>query len=127
MYRVMVKLGGRVGELGLSKRDLADLCDIRPGTAGEWVSGVVERISLVDLARICEELELEITDVLELQKDGEQKPREGRRDRIMHKVAPLRQVRRRADAERRKFKAEEQRRMIEAEILQRQRRRHSRA
>ena len=42
--RIFVKLGGKVGELDLKKRDLADLCEIQPGAAGEWVSGGIERM-----------------------------------------------------------------------------------
>jgi len=126
MYRIVVKLGGKVGELNLSRRDLADLCDIRPGTAGEWVSGCIERISLVDLARICEELEIGIEDVLELRTGGQPPSPEGREKRIMEKVSKLRKVRIEADRERRQFKAEEARRRIEEEIMRRQRHRRPR-
>lgn len=122
MYRIVVKLGGKVGELNLSRRDLADLCDIRPGTAGEWVSGCIERISLVDLARICEELEIGIEDVLELRTGGQPPSREGREKRIMEKVSKLRKIRIEADRERRQYKAEEARRRIEEEIMRRHRR-----
>ena len=125
MYRIVVKLGGKVGELNLSRRDLADLCDIRPGTAGEWVSGCIERISLVDLARICQELEIGIEDVLELQTGGPVPQPDGREKRIMEKVKQLRKVRIEADRERRRFKAAEARRRIEEEIIRRQR--HSRS
>ena len=125
MYRIVVKLGGKVGELNLSRRDLADLCDIRPGTAGEWVSGCIERISLVDLARICQELEIGIEDVLELQTGGPVPQPDGREKRIMEKVKQLRKVRIEADRERRRFKAAEARRRIEEELIRRPR--HSRS
>ena len=126
MYRIIVKLGGKVGELNLSKRDLADLCNIRPGTAGEWVSGGIERISLVDLARICEELEIGINDVLELRIVGAAPPPEGREERIMEKVKRLREVRINEDRQRRKLKAIEERRRLEEEIRQDAKRRHHR-
>ena len=61
--RIVVKLGGPVGELGLFNQDLADLCDIQPKLAGEWISGGIERPSLEDLSfrsfrRAVRELEL---------------------------------------------------------------------
>lgn len=82
--RIFVRLGGKVGELDLKKRDLADLCEIQPGAAGEWVSGGIERISLVDLARIMQELELySLDDVFEVRIIGTPPPPEGRRERIL--------------------------------------------
>ena len=104
MTRVKVTLGGKVGELDLFDRDLADLCDLRPNTAGEWVSGGIERISLIDLAMICEQLELEIGDVLVLERSEPVPPPEGRTTRIMSKVVALRQKRRAAAAMQRALK-----------------------
>ena len=124
--RIFVKLGGKVGELDLKKRDLADLCEIQPGAAGEGVSGGIERISLVDLARIMQELELySLDDVFEVRIVGTPPPPEGRRERIFEKLKPLREKRKAEDRERRKLKAIEQRRRIEDEIRQEAKRRKS--
>ena len=126
--RIYVKLGGKVGELDLCKRDLADLCDIQPGAAGEWVSGGIERISLVDLARIMQELELySLDDVFEVRVIGTPPPPEGRRERIMKKLEPMREKRKAEDRERRRLKAIEQRCKIENEIRQEAKHRKQRA
>lgn len=128
--RIVVKLGGPVGEPGLFNQDLADLCEIQPKLAGEWISGGIERLSLVDLGKIMTELELfELGDVFEVQIIGTQPPREGRRERIMEKLEPKRVERKLKDRERRKLKAERQRQQIEEEIRRSARKRsrmHSR-
>lgn len=115
--RIVVKLGGPVGELGLFHQDLADLCEIQPKLAGEWISGVIERLSLVDLGKIMTELELfSLEDIFEVQIIGDQPPAEGRKERIMEKLAPMRVKRKSKDRERRKLKAEQLRQQIEEEI-----------
>ena len=115
--RVVVKLGGPVGELGLFNQDLADLCDIQPKLAGEWISGILERISLEDLGTIMTQLELfDLSDVFEVQVIGTPPPVESRKERIMAKVAPKRVERKAKDRERRKLKAERLRQQIEEEI-----------
>ena len=102
-YRVMIKLGGKVGELNLSKRDLADLCEMRPGTAGEWVRGVFESPAFNQAARICEELEIELWDFIFLDKGGKEPPKEGREERIAMRVGECRAKRKKEDAEKRKL------------------------
>ena len=115
--RIVVKLGGPVGELGLFHQDLADLCEIQPKLAGEWISGVIERLSLVDLGNIMTELELfSLEDIFEVQIIGDRPPAEGRKERIMEKLAPMRVERKSKDRERRKLKAERLRQQIEEEI-----------
>lgn len=117
--RIIPKLGGTVGELDICKRDLADLCEIQPRLAGEWVSGGIERISLVDLARIMTELELyELGDIFTVEIIGTPPPKEGRRERIMEKLAPLQAKRKQEDRERRKIKSEIQRQKIAEELRQ---------
>lgn len=117
--RIIVRLGGKVGELGLSKRDLADLCGMQPRLAGEWVNGGIDRVSLVDLATIMQELELRsLDDVLEVEVIGTPPPPEGRKERIEAKLEPLRLKRKKEDRERRKIKAERARQKIAEEIRQ---------
>lgn len=123
--RIVVKLGGPVGELGLFNQDLADLCEIQPKLAGEWISGGIERLSLVDLATIMTELELyELGDVFEVQIIGTPPPREGRKDRIMAKLEPKRVERKAKDREYRKRKAERQRQQIADELMRNARKRN---
>jgi len=115
--RIIVKLGGKVGELNLFNRDLADLCGIQPGKAGEWLSGCIERLSLVELARIMTELELfTLDDVFDVEIIGTPPPAEGRRERIMKKVEPKRKERKAEEKERRDRKMAEMRRQIEEEV-----------
>lgn len=101
MYRIRIKLGGVLGDLHMSRRDLADLCDMRPGTAGDWVNGIIEHINLVHLAAICEVLELEVQDVIVLDKGGVAPDPVGREERIRVKVKQVRTLRRKNEAERR--------------------------
>ena len=122
--RIIIKLGGPVGELGLFNQDLADLCEIQPKLAGEWIRGVVERPSLVDLGRIMTELELySLDDVFEVQIIGDPPPAEGRKERIMEKLAPKRVERKAADKERRRIKSERLRQQIADEIRREDRKR----
>ena len=122
--RIIIKLGGPVGELGLFNQDLADLCEIQPKLAGEWIRGVVERPSLVDLGRIMTELELySLDDVFEVQIIGDPPPAEGRKERIMEKLAPKRVERKAADTERRRIKSERLRQQIADEIRREDRKR----
>ena len=122
--RIVVKLGGPVGELGLFHQDLADLCEIQPKLAGEWISGVIERLSLVDLGKIMTELELfSLEDIFEVQIIGDRPPAEGRKERIMEKLAPMRVERKSKDRERRKLKTERLRQQIEEEIRREARKR----
>ena len=108
--RIVVKLGGQVGELGLFNQDLANLCEIQPKLAGEWIRGVLERPALVDLGRIMTELELyKLDDVFEVQIIGDPPPAEGRKERIMEKLAPKRAERKAKDRVRRKLKVERMR------------------
>lgn len=67
MYRIRNKLSRLLGELHLTQADLASMADIREGTLSEYVREINDRISLAHLARICEALECELTDVLELE------------------------------------------------------------
>lgn len=122
--RIVVKLGGPVGELGLFHQDLADLCEFQPKLAGEWISGMIERPSLVDLGKIMTELELfSLDDIFEVQIIGNQPPTEGRRERIMEKLVPMRVERKAKNRERRKIKAERMRQQIEEEIKRNSRKR----
>ena len=115
--RIIVKLGGKVGELHLFNRDLADLCDIQPGKAGEWLSGCIERLSLVELARIMTELELfKLDDVFEVEIIGTPPSPEGRKERIMQKLEPKREARKADEKNRRDRKVAELRRQIEEEV-----------
>ena len=125
--RIIVKLGGRVGELNLSKRDLADLTGIQPKLAGEWVSGGIERISLVDLARIMMELELfSLDDVFDVEIIGDPPLPEGRKERIKRKLEPMRAKRKAENHEYRLRKEAEKWRRMEEQVKDDIKRQHRR-
>lgn len=67
MYRIRIRLSRLLGELHLTQADLADMADMREGTLSEYVREVTDRVSLVYLARICEVLECDLTEILELE------------------------------------------------------------
>lgn len=67
MYRIRIRLSRLLGELHLTQADLAGMADIREGTLSEYVRELPDRVSLAHFARICETLECDLTDVLELE------------------------------------------------------------
>lgn len=95
MYRIRIRLSRLLGELHLTQADLAGMADMREGTLSEYVREVTDRISLVYVARICEVLECELTDVLELESSEEALDNNERWDRIQAKKAAVRAERRR--------------------------------
>ena len=95
MYRIRIRLSRLLGELHLTQADLAGMADMREGTLSEYVREVTDRISLVYVARICEVLECDLTDVLELESSEEALDNNERWDRIQAKKAAVRAERRR--------------------------------
>lgn len=93
MYRIYNRIGRILADLNMCKRDLADLTGINPNKIGYLVNGFAERVSIIDIARICEVLEVEITDVLELDKGKSLPDPEGRVERILSKVRAVREAR----------------------------------
>ena len=100
MYRVRNRLSRLLGELHLTQADLAGMADIREGTLSEYVREISDRISLVHLARICEALECELTDVLELEIVEETTDDSERWKRIQEKKERVRAERKRKYMER---------------------------
>ena len=99
MYRIRIRLSRLLGELHLTQADLADMADMREGTLSEYVREITDRVSLVYIARICEALECELADVLELESSEEALDNNERWDRIQARKNAVRAERRR------KFKA----------------------
>ena len=93
MYRIHIRIGRVLADLNMCKRDLADLTGINPNKIGYLVNGFAERVSINDIARICEALEIEITDMLELDKGKPLPDNEGRVERILSKVRAVREAR----------------------------------
>lgn len=95
MYRIRIKLARLLGELHLSQADLADMADMREGTLSEYVREVTDRVSLVYIARICEVLECDLSDVFELESSEDALDNNERWDRIQAKKEAVRAERRR--------------------------------
>jgi putative transcriptional regulator len=66
--KVIIKLNSLLEDKGYSHRELARLTGIRHPSISEMCNNTTKRIPLDNLAKICEVLNCEITDILELQK-----------------------------------------------------------
>lgn len=109
MHRIYLRLGRILGDLNIMKQDLADLTGINPNKIGYLANGLAERVSITDLARICEVLEVEVGDILELVKEDPTPSPEGRKDRILAKVREVRKSRSNLYNEKRRIEEEEAR------------------
>ena len=63
---VRIVLSRKLGELRWNQAMLARVTGIRPATISAWFNEDLERISLEHLSLICEALECEVGDILEL-------------------------------------------------------------
>lgn len=66
--KVNIKLNSLLEDKGISHRELSRLAGIRHPSISEMCNNTTKRIPLDNLAKICEVLNCEITDILELQK-----------------------------------------------------------
>lgn len=66
---ILINLDKILADKGLSQHKLANLTGIRQPTINEMCRNQSLHIPLKNLAKICEVLECEITDVLELKKE----------------------------------------------------------
>jgi putative transcriptional regulator len=64
--KINIKLGQILDERKISHREFARLTGIRHPTISEMCNNNTKHIPLANLTKICEVLECEITDVLEL-------------------------------------------------------------
>ncbi|WP_068792829.1 helix-turn-helix domain-containing protein [Brevibacillus laterosporus] len=64
--KIHIKLADLLKERGVSQRELARLTGIRVSSINEMCNNETIRLPLDNLAKICEVLGVEITDVLEL-------------------------------------------------------------
>jgi putative transcriptional regulator len=68
--KVIIKLDKLLTEKEMSQHELARLTGIRQPSINEMSRNQTSRLPLANLAKICEVLNCEITDILELQKDN---------------------------------------------------------
>ncbi|QJD81728.1 helix-turn-helix domain-containing protein [Cohnella herbarum] len=64
--KIIIKLDQLLVERDMSQHELARLADIRQPSINEMCQNKTKRIPLDNLAKICEVLNCQITDVLEL-------------------------------------------------------------
>lgn len=69
MMKVNIKLAGVLDKKNISNRELARMTGIRHPSINEMCNNQTERLPLKNLAAICEVLNCEITDILELEKE----------------------------------------------------------
>lgn len=69
MYQIRFKLANVLENKGISRRELSRLTSIRHPSINEMCNNETERLPLKNLAQICQTLNVEIDDVLELIKD----------------------------------------------------------
>lgn len=65
---IKIHLSRKLGELRITQADLARRTGIRANTINEWYHELTDRISLSHLAKICDVLDCNITDIIELTK-----------------------------------------------------------
>lgn len=68
-YKVRLKLDELLKDRGIGDREFGRLTGIRRTSIGEMRANKTLRLPLDNLAKICEVLGVEITDVLELEKE----------------------------------------------------------
>ncbi|MBG9788705.1 helix-turn-helix domain-containing protein [Brevibacillus laterosporus] len=70
--KIHIKLADILKERGISQRELARLTGIRVSSINEMCNNETVRLPLDNLAKICEVLDVGITDVLELTDEDHQ-------------------------------------------------------
>ncbi|MBQ6447268.1 MAG: helix-turn-helix transcriptional regulator [Niallia sp.] len=66
--KVVITLDDYLNKIGMSQRELAKLTEIRQPSINEMCRNQTARLPLDNLAKICEILNCEITDILRLEK-----------------------------------------------------------
>ena len=73
---VVIALDNLLREKGISQRELSRLTKIRLASINEMCQNQTKQLPLDNLAKICEALDCQITDVLELGKEYKKEPME---------------------------------------------------
>lgn len=64
--KIRIKLDEQLKKRGMSQRELSRRTGIRHVSINEMCNNVTERVPLKNLAKICKELQCDISDILEL-------------------------------------------------------------
>lgn len=68
---IVLKLDHKLQELGISQHELNRMTGIRQPTINQMCRNNTQHLPLKNLALICEVLDCEITDILELKKESD--------------------------------------------------------
>lgn len=68
MYAVRIKLAAILEKRGIGQREFSRMTGIRHPSIGEMCANKTVRLPLENLAKVCEVLDVGITDILELEK-----------------------------------------------------------
>ena len=66
---VEIKLGALLAEHGISKNRICKYCDMQRTQLNRYINNEMERVDLAVLARLCEYLECNVSDILEYKKE----------------------------------------------------------
>ena len=69
MSRVEIVLGTYLKDRGISKNKICKYCDMQRTQLNKYINNEMERIDLAILARLCDYLDCEVSDILEYRKD----------------------------------------------------------
>lgn len=69
MNRVEIVLGTYLKDHGISKNKICKYCDMQRTQLNKYVNNEMERVDLAILARLCDYLECDVSDILEYRKD----------------------------------------------------------
>ena len=66
---VEIKLGALLANRGISKNKVCKYCDMQRTQLNKYINNQMERVDLAVLARLCEYLDCDVSDILEYKKE----------------------------------------------------------
>lgn len=69
MGKVRIKLGALLAEKGVSKNKICKYCDMQRTQLNRYINNQMDRVDLSILARLCDYLDCDLSDILEYKKD----------------------------------------------------------
>lgn len=70
MGQIKIRLGTLLIDKGISKNKICKHCDMQRTQLNHYINNQMDRVDLAILARLCEYLDCEISDILEYEKQG---------------------------------------------------------
>lgn len=69
MGEVKIRLGTLLTERGISKNKICKYCDMQRTQLNRYVNNEMDRVDLAILARLCDYLDCDVSDILEYKKE----------------------------------------------------------